>query len=47
VEIYQDTKAVTDGVVENSGDTAVILKTPVEDLQSSLEDVQADIADAS
>ncbi|RWZ49601.1 methionine ABC transporter substrate-binding protein [Labedella phragmitis] len=47
VEIYQDTKSVTDGVVENSGDTAVILKTPVEDLQSSLEDVQADIAEAS
>jgi D-methionine transport system substrate-binding protein len=46
VEIYQDTKAVTDGVVEHSGGTAVIVKTPVEDLVSSLEDVQADIADA-
>ena len=32
VEIYQDTKAVADGVVENSGGTAVSLKTPVEDL---------------
>jgi D-methionine transport system substrate-binding protein len=46
VAIYQDTKAVTDGVVENSGGTAVILATPVEDLVSSLETVQADIADA-
>ena len=46
VEIYQDTTAVTDGVVENSGGTAVILKTPVEDLVASLEKVQADIADA-
>jgi D-methionine transport system substrate-binding protein len=46
VEIYQETTAVTDGVVENSGGTAVILKTPVEDLVASLEKVQADIADA-
>ena len=40
VEIYQDTKAVTDGVVENSGDTAVTLKVPVADLESSLEETK-------
>lgn len=45
VEIYQDTKAVTDGVVENSGGTAVILKTPVEELVASLESVQEQIAE--
>ncbi len=36
VEIYQNTKAVTDGVVEASGNTAVILKTPVSELQAAL-----------
>ncbi|MGG7465541.1 MetQ/NlpA family ABC transporter substrate-binding protein [Plantibacter sp. YIM 135347] len=44
VKIYQDTKAVTDGVVENSGGTAVVLKTPVADLVKSLATVQKDIA---
>ncbi|UOE45776.1 MetQ/NlpA family ABC transporter substrate-binding protein [Agromyces larvae] len=44
VEIYQDTKAVQDGVLENSGGTAVLLKTPVADLVASLKKVQADIA---
>ncbi|MFZ4893973.1 MetQ/NlpA family ABC transporter substrate-binding protein [Plantibacter sp. Mn2098] len=44
VKIYQDTKEVTDGVIKNSGDTAVILKTPVEDLVKSLATVQKDIA---
>jgi len=44
VEIYQDTKAVTDGVSENSGGTAVFLKTPVADLEKSLAKVQKDIA---
>jgi len=43
VKIYQDTKTVTDAVQENSGGTAVFVKTPVEDLQSSLEKVQSDI----
>ena len=43
VEIYQDTKSVVDGVVENSGGTAVPLKTPVKDLVKSLETVQKDI----
>lgn len=47
VEIYQETKAVTDGVVDNAGGAAVILATPVEDLVSSLKKVQADIADNS
>jgi D-methionine transport system substrate-binding protein len=42
VEIYQNTKAVTDGVVENSGGTAVLLKTPVADLVKSLATVEAD-----
>lgn len=45
VEIYQDTQAVTDGVIENSGGTAVIVKTPVEDLIASLESVQEQIAE--
>ncbi|QEO15396.1 methionine ABC transporter substrate-binding protein [Agromyces intestinalis] len=44
VEIYQDTQAVQDGVLENSGGTAVLLKTPVDDLVASLKKVQADIA---
>ena len=43
VKIYQDTKTVTDAVQENSGGTAVFVKTPVDDLQSSLEKVQSDI----
>lgn len=43
VSIYQDTQAVLDGVQEKSGGTAVFLKTPVADLQSSLEKVQKDI----
>ncbi len=42
VEIYQDTKAVQDGVVEVSGGTAVMLDTPVEELQASLREVEAD-----
>ncbi len=44
VEIYQETTAVTDGVIENAGGTAVMVKTPVEDLLASLTDVQAQIA---
>ena len=44
VEIYQDTQAVTDGVIENSGGTAVIVKTPVEDLIASLKTEQENIA---
>jgi D-methionine transport system substrate-binding protein len=43
VEIFQNTKAVQDGLVEVSGDTAVTLTTPVADLVASLEKVQADV----
>lgn len=42
VEIYQQTEAVQEGVVEVSGGTAVMLDTPVEDLQESLEKVESD-----
>jgi D-methionine transport system substrate-binding protein len=42
VQIYQDTQAVLDGVQEASGGTAVLLKTPVDDLKASLEKVEAD-----
>ena len=42
VEIYQNTQAVLDGVQETSGGTAVFLKTPVADLEASLEKVVAD-----
>lgn len=45
VEIYQDTTAVTDGVVDNSGGTALIVKTPVEDLVESLKTEQKQIAE--
>jgi D-methionine transport system substrate-binding protein len=45
VEIYQESKAVTDGVVENSGGTAVIVKTPVDDLVASLKTEQENIAE--
>jgi D-methionine transport system substrate-binding protein len=43
VEIYQNTQAVLDGVQESSGGTAVFVKTPVEDLVTSLHDVEDDI----
>ncbi|KPN18743.1 MULTISPECIES: MetQ/NlpA family ABC transporter substrate-binding protein [unclassified Arthrobacter] len=43
VEIYQNTQAVQDGVQKASGNTAEFLKVPVEDLRSSLADVQKDI----
>lgn len=44
VEIYQDTKAVTDGANEVSGGTAVFLKTPVKELEASLAKVEKDTA---
>lgn len=44
VEIYQNTQEVLDGVFENSGNTAVFVKTPAAELQESLATVQADIA---
>ncbi|WP_229054879.1 MetQ/NlpA family ABC transporter substrate-binding protein [Aeromicrobium sp. Leaf350] len=40
VEIYQDTKAVTDGVLEVSGGTAVLLTTPVDELAKLLSDTE-------
>ncbi len=41
VSIYQNTKAVTDGVIETSGGTAILLKTPAADLVKSLTAVEA------
>lgn len=43
VELYQTTKVVQDGVLEVSGGTAVLLKTPAADLVASLKTVQDDI----
>ncbi|MEU6137677.1 MetQ/NlpA family ABC transporter substrate-binding protein [Nocardioides sp. NPDC047086] len=43
VKIFQDTKAVQDGVYETSGDTAELVKIPVEDLQKSLEDTEKQV----
>nr|WP_244962656.1 MetQ/NlpA family ABC transporter substrate-binding protein [Cryobacterium roopkundense] len=42
VEIYQTTTAVQDGVLEASGDTAVLLTTPVSALEASRAEVEAD-----
>lgn len=44
VKIYQDTKSVTDGVQKVSGNTAVLLKTAVADLDTSLAKVEKDTA---
>lgn len=44
VEIYQNTKAVTDGANKVSGNTGVFLKTPVSDLEASLKKVEKDTA---
>lgn len=46
VQIYQDTKAVTDGVQQVSGGTAVLLKTPVADLVDSLTETEQVTRDA-
>lgn len=43
VEIFQNTKAVQDGVYETSGNTAELVKIPVEDLQKSLEDTEKQV----
>jgi D-methionine transport system substrate-binding protein len=43
VEIFQETTAVTDGLQEASGGTAVLVKTPVGELAASLADVEDDI----
>ncbi len=42
VEIFQTDEAVQKGLSESSGNTAVALQTPVEDLVASLEKVQKD-----
>jgi D-methionine transport system substrate-binding protein len=44
VQIFQDTKAVTDGLQDVSGGTAQLLKTPVADLEAALEKVEKDTA---
>jgi D-methionine transport system substrate-binding protein len=44
VQIYQDTRKVQDGVLEVSGGSAVLLKTPVADLEKSLRTVEKDTA---
>lgn len=43
VEIFQNTPAVTEGLQEASGGTAVLVKTPVDELLTSLADVEDDI----
>ncbi len=43
VEIFQDTQAVTDGLQEASGGTAVLVKTPQDELASALKQVEDDI----
>ncbi|OOB92179.1 MetQ/NlpA family ABC transporter substrate-binding protein [Rathayibacter sp. VKM Ac-2630] len=44
VDIYQSTQAVLDGVSEQSGGTAIFVKTPADELEASLETVEADTA---
>lgn len=43
VEIFQDTQAVTDGLQEASGGSAVLVKTPKDELASALKQVEDDI----
>ena len=44
VKIYQDTQSVLDGVQDVSGGTAQLVKIPQDELQSALDDVEADTA---
>jgi len=44
VKIFQDTKAVTDGLQDVSGDTAVLVKEPAADLQTLFASVEKDTA---
>ncbi|WP_411698563.1 MetQ/NlpA family ABC transporter substrate-binding protein [Conyzicola sp.] len=44
VDIFQNTQAVTDGVLEVSGGTAVLVTTPVSELEESLATVQESYA---
>jgi D-methionine transport system substrate-binding protein len=43
VDIFQTTPAVTDGLLEVSGNTAVLVQTPVEELEESLATVESQI----
>jgi D-methionine transport system substrate-binding protein len=43
VEIFQNSQEVLDGLQEASGNTAVTVKTPVDDLVASLKDVEDDV----
>lgn len=43
VKIYQETQAVQDGVQEASGNSAVLLKTPVADLVASLKKTEDEV----
>ena len=43
VKIYQETQAVQDGVLEASGGTAVLVKTPVSDLVASLKKTEDEV----
>lgn len=45
VEIYQNSPEVQEGVAAASGDTAVLLQTPADELVASLDDVEQDIRD--
>ena len=45
VEIYQTNADVQAGVLENSGDSAILLNTPVSELQEILEDSEAQVRD--
>ncbi|PPH14913.1 methionine ABC transporter substrate-binding protein [Rathayibacter sp. AY1G1] len=47
VSVYQDSQDVLDGVSEQSGGTAVFLKTPASELETSLESAETDISAAS
>ena len=43
VEIYQNDEAVQKGVLENSGGSAILLKTPVSELQDILKDAEKQV----
>lgn len=43
VEIYQTNQDVQDGVFENSGDSAILLNTPVSELQEILTDSEEQV----
>ncbi|WP_024355995.1 MetQ/NlpA family ABC transporter substrate-binding protein [Leucobacter chironomi] len=45
VEIYQTNQDVQDGVFENSGDSAILVQTPVSELQEILADSEAQVRD--